>query len=150
VWEFGKLPEIVIEVVSNREGGELNEKKSKYRKMRVLHYVVWDPERMLSDTPLQAFELAGSIYRVVRPAQFDVLGLGLVVWHGEFEGCEADWLRWCKPDGTLLPTPDEHIAQEADRASREAERADREQSRREAAESELIALRAELARLRGA
>ena len=162
VWEFGKLPELAIEVVANREGDELGAKRTRYRKMRVLHYVVWDPEGFLSDVPLQAFELAGSVYRVMRTIYFDLLGLGLTVWHGEFEGLEADWLRWCDADGRLLPMTSERIesanaradqesaraAQESARATQEAARADEERTRREAVERERDALLAEVARLR--
>ena len=155
VWEFGKLPDLVLEVVSNREGDELGAKRSRYRKMRVAHYVVWDPERMLSATPLQAFELAGSIYRVMRSMHFELLGLGLTVWHGEFEGLEADWLRWCDSAGVLLPTPSERIdlalvraEQESLRAEQESLRAEQERARREAAEAERDQLRAELERFR--
>ncbi len=155
VWEFGKLPELVLEVVSNREGDELGLKRNRYRKMRVPHYVVWDPEQMLSATPLQAFELAGSIYRVMRSMHFELLGLGLTVWHGVFEGLEADWLRWCDSEGALLPTADERIdlavvraEQESARAEQESARAEQEKARREAVEAEVDQLRAELERLR--
>ncbi|HEX7672297.1 MAG TPA: Uma2 family endonuclease, partial [Polyangiaceae bacterium] len=40
-WEFGKPPEVVVEVVSNRdrEEGEPGEKKRRYARMRIAHYV---------------------------------------------------------------------------------------------------------------
>jgi hypothetical protein len=156
VWVFGKAPDVVIEVVSNREGGELGKRKLGYRRMGVAHYVVWDPAQMLGGATLQAFELAGSVYRVSRAAHIEPLGLRLRVWHGVFEGLEADWLRWCDAGGELLPSADERAEREAERAEREAERAEREAANatrertlREAAEREVAALRAELERLRG-
>ena len=54
IWEFGKEPDVVIEVVSNREGKELDEKKIGYRRMKIPYYVVWDPETFLRSAPLQA------------------------------------------------------------------------------------------------
>jgi Uma2 family endonuclease len=140
-WEFGKLPEVVIEVVSNREGGELDEKKKRYRKMQITHYIVWDPECMLSKTALHGFELAGNVYRVMRDIKIGPLGLGLVVWHGVFEGVVSDWLRWCDADGQLIPMAEERIQQEVARA-------DQEKALRESAERENATLRAELERLR--
>ena len=40
VWEFGKVPEIVIEIVSNKVGEELGKKLEIYQRMRVSYYVV--------------------------------------------------------------------------------------------------------------
>ncbi len=104
IWEFGKEPDLVIEVVSNREGGELDEKKKRYRKMKVPHYVVWDPGGFLGETALQAFELRGHLYARMERAFFDDLGLGLVEWTGAYEGLESCWLRWCDASGKLLST----------------------------------------------
>jgi Uma2 family endonuclease len=115
-WEFGKLPEVVIEVVSNREADELGAKRRRYAHMRVLHYVVWDPEHFLSAKSLSSFELRGHIYGVMRKVFFEPLQLGLTVWHGVFEGLEADWLRWCDANDQLLPTPEERVRQESERA----------------------------------
>jgi len=125
VWEFGKPPEVVIEVVSNREGDELGLKRRRYATMRVWHYVVWDPEEQLSAKPLQAFELRGRFYEAMPRPFFPDLGLGLTVWQGSFEGVEAAWLRWCDADGKLLATGEERAERERERAERERERADR-------------------------
>ena len=42
-WEFGKAPEVVIEIVSNRKGGELSSKRRDYARIGVTYYVVYDP-----------------------------------------------------------------------------------------------------------
>lgn len=36
VWEFGKVPEVAIEIVSNREGNELGSKKTTYARIMSL------------------------------------------------------------------------------------------------------------------
>ena len=41
VWEFGKPPELVLEIVSNQEGGEDAEKKRKYIQMRISYHDTW-------------------------------------------------------------------------------------------------------------
>jgi Uma2 family endonuclease len=43
VWEFGKPPDLVLEIVSNKEGEEAGEKKDKYAWMRVSYSVIYDP-----------------------------------------------------------------------------------------------------------
>ena len=47
VWEYGKVPDVVIEVVSNREGGEDSDKLAAYAQIKIGYYVIFDPERML-------------------------------------------------------------------------------------------------------
>lgn len=129
VWEYGKPPEVVIEVVSNREGDELGLKRRRYATMRVWHYVVWDPELQISSKALQVFELRGQFYGPMPRAFFPDLGLGLTVWKGRFEGVEAEWLRWCDADGNVLPTGEELARSERERADNERTRADNERTR---------------------
>jgi len=139
-WVFGKSPDLVIEVVSNREGGELTQKKTKYRDLHVPIYVVWDPEGHLSDEALQCFELRGMLYVRKRERSFPWLGLGLVIWEGSYEGCNARWLRWVDAHGELLPTGSEAKAEAERRAESERERATAAQERAERLAAKLRAL----------
>ncbi len=116
IWEFGKPPDVVVEVVSNREGGELTTKKRRYAKMRIAYYVVWDPAGELAAEPLHAFELRGDLYVPAGRLFFESLGLGLKIWHGTYEGLEGDWLRWHGADGELVRTGAERAEQEKRRA----------------------------------
>lgn len=120
-WEFGKAPEIVIEIVSNREGRELGEKRARYARMGIPYYVVFDPAHHLGAPLLHAFELRGRFYVPVEP-WFEIAGLGLVPWEGTFEGISACWLRWRTRDGALLPTGAERASRAEARASRLAAR----------------------------
>jgi len=134
VWIFGKSPDLVVEVVSNREGEELGKKKLKYRRLHIPSYVVWDPAGHLSDTAFQAFELRGSLYVKKRDTFFEALGLGLVPWEGLFEGCTSRWLRWVDAEGTLLPTGAERAQQADERAQQADERAQQERGRAQQAD----------------
>jgi hypothetical protein len=125
VWMRGKPPDVVIEHVSNREGGEDTRKLTLYANVPVPYYVIWDPERHLSEQPLRLLALNGGAYAPFPGAIFDRLGLGLVVWHGVYEDLEADWLRWCDRNGNLIPTGAERAVAERERADAERERADR-------------------------
>ncbi|BAT51566.1 hypothetical protein NOS3756_04920 [Nostoc sp. NIES-3756] len=40
VWHFGKPPEIVMEIVSNKEGEELGKKLRIYEQIRISYYIV--------------------------------------------------------------------------------------------------------------
>jgi hypothetical protein len=135
VWVFGKAPDVVIEVVSNREGGELTERKKRYRRLHIPNYVVWDPEGHLSDAPLQVFELRGSLYGKKDAAFFDALGLGLAAWEGVFEGVHARWLRWVDARGVPLPTGEERAQTAESRAQTAESRAQTAESRAQTAES---------------
>lgn len=121
VWEFGKPPEVVIEIVSNKEGGELDKKLQIYEQMRVSYYVVYDPNQQLGETNLHIFELKGIHYLEITVTWLEQVGLGLTIWQGEFEGSNNVWLRWCDQKGNILLTGDER-AKQAEQRAQEAER----------------------------
>lgn len=138
IWEYGKPPEVVVEVVSNRKGGELGKKKKRYAQIGIAYYVVFDPARQLGNKVVYLFERRGGEYVEVRKLWLPAVGLGLTVWNGEYEGQLEDWLRWCDREGNLIATGAEatqqaywQIAQERERAEQERERADQERERAE-------------------
>ncbi len=144
-WVFGKSPDVVVEVVSNNEGGELGPKKDQYAQIRIPYYVVWDPLGCLTSTPLQVFRLRNlKTYESISPVSLDGVGVGMCIWHGIFEQMEADWLRWCDSDGALIPLGAERADQERERANQERERADQEHQRAEKAEQRLARLESQL------
>lgn len=126
-WNHGKPPELVIEIVSNKDGGELDRKPERYAKLRIDQYVVMDPDLHLSDEKLQVFDLSRGEYQK-RPAAAEfsaVEGLGLRLWEGDYEGQTEEWLRWIDQDGVLIPTGAERADAESQRAEVEAQRADK-------------------------
>jgi Uma2 family endonuclease len=139
-WEFGKAPEVVIEIVSNTIGGELSGKKFDYARLGVRYYIVYDPDRRLSDDPLQVFVLRGASYEKFEDVWLPEIGLGLTMWRGVFEDAEDTYLRWVDQQGNLLPTGKEL-------AEREAERAEREAKARRQAEARAAQLAAKLREL---
>jgi hypothetical protein len=118
VWRYGKAPEVVLEIVSNAKGGELDARRARYERIGVAFYVVYDPLKLLGDMTVRAFELRGGTYvELVRP-WFEQVGLGLTEWEGTFEGLRLRWLRWCTRDGKVVPTG----AERAEKAEARAER----------------------------
>ncbi|MBC7972365.1 MAG: Uma2 family endonuclease [Verrucomicrobia bacterium] len=121
VWNFGKPPEIVIEIVSNQVGDELGAKFQIYEHMRASYYAVYDPNQQLGDRPLRLYELRGRRYVELQEHWLDPVGLGLTLWQGTFEARQDTWLRWCDRSGAVLLTGDEKADQESQRAERAEE-----------------------------
>ena len=122
VWEFGKSPDVVVEIVSNREGNELGRKLGDYGRLGVAYYVVFDPLQQLGDELLQVFGLREGQYVPLAEPWLEQVGLGLTLWEGEFEGVRTTWLRWCDREGNLLPTGAERAAQAEAKAAKLAAR----------------------------
>ena len=142
VWEFGKVPEVCIEIVSNSEGDEVaisrkSQQKGKetckkdiYAQIGVAYYVVFDPLQRIQDEMngalLRVWTITSGRYVEVTPSAgiaeigesvwLETVGLGLTLWEGCFEEeVSRVWLRWCDRGGQMIPTG-------AERADRLAER----------------------------
>ena len=119
IWEYGKAPDVVIELVSNEKGGEMAGKYARYAEFGVPLYVVFDPLRLVQAQAVQAFQRTPAA--AYRPCGYDMLpgiGLGLRLWRGRFENLDATWLRWQNASGELIPTGGERADRERDRADR--------------------------------
>jgi Uma2 family endonuclease len=124
VWEFGKPPDLVLEIVSNTEGGEADDKRHKYARMRPSYYVIYDPLRQVMPDVLTVYRLHGSVYERQETSQFPDLKLGLTLWDGTFEGKRATWLRWTDEHGGLIPTGKERAEQAEHQLLQERQRAE--------------------------
>ena len=109
VWEFGKPPDIVVEIVSNEIGGELDEKLDKYSRIGIDYYVVFDPEYFLSNDRLLVYQRdLENGYRLREDFRLPGTGLNLMLWQGTFEEwSDTEWLRWTDANGEMLLTADE-------------------------------------------
>jgi Uma2 family endonuclease len=136
LWEFGKPPEVVIELVSNKVGHERDTKFTKYAHLGALYYVIYDPQQLLQKPSLLVYELHVGHYVLKNDSQFGELGLGLTLWTGEFEGRHDSWLRWCDSEGQLILTGAERAEQERQRAAQEYRRAEAAEAQVEQAKVE--------------
>lgn len=154
VWEFGKVPDVCIEIVSNQEGDELSLsqksqqkgkaacKKDIYAQVGVPYYVVFDPLRQIQGESemrgalLRVWTLSAGRYGELTPAEgidavgqtvwLETAGLGLMLWQGAFEESVSRlWLRWCNEQGQIIPTGAERADAEHQRADAERQRAER-------------------------
>jgi hypothetical protein len=125
LWEYGKPPDVVIEIVSNQKGHEAGSKLRDYARIGVTYYVIFDPEEQLQGKRLRLYALREAKYVPLKGQWLPEVGLGLALWQGSFEGTDAAWLRWCDQAGAVIPTGAERAEQERERAEQERERAER-------------------------
>lgn len=132
VWEEGKAPDVVIELLSDSTApADKNEKKLIYQnQMRVPEYFWYNP---FNPDDLAGFSIQQGVYQPITVnAQNQLLsqslGLALQLCPGNYKGIDATWLRWATIRGELLPTPEE----------KERQRAEQEKQRADQAESQLL------------
>jgi Uma2 family endonuclease len=153
--KLGKAPEVVIEIVSNREGDELGGKLEIYGKIGVKYYAVYDPYRyILKKQSLVCYEYKDGLPVIMQgDLWFPEANLGLCLWNGFFENEYRGWLRWCYSQGSVIPTGKEVSVSEKLRADREeikaemeTERADIEHAKRKRSEENAEIAKAEAER----
>ncbi|MGI0488388.1 Uma2 family endonuclease [Pantanalinema rosaneae CENA516] len=141
VWEEGKAPDVVIELLSESTAeADKQEKKQVYQnQMRVPEYFWFDP---FNPDDWAGFSLQQGNYQPIAVNDHNQLvshslELALVRWQGAYKGIETTWLRWATLNGELLLTAEEIALQEHQRAEQECQRAEQERQRAEQAESQL-------------
>jgi Uma2 family endonuclease len=121
LWVYGQPPDVVIEIVSDRRGGEDSFKMRQYARLGIIYYAIYDPKNVLDKGVLRTFHLVAGEYVPLPDHRFNRVGLGLILWEGEYEGVQEVWLRWCDLNGPVIPTGRERADQEKQRADQGAE-----------------------------
>ncbi len=137
VWEYGKPPEVVVEVVSNTKGREVQERFAKYLQIGVWYYIVFDPQKVIQHDVLRIYELSPGQYIPKIDKYLSKVGLGVNVWEGVYENRHDLWLRWYDSEKKLIPTG-------AERAKAAEEYAETAEKRAESAEKRAEGLAAKL------
>lgn len=130
VWEEGKAPDIVIELLSESTAAiDKSQKKQIYQnQLRVPEYFWFDP---FNPDDFAGFSLEKGLYQ---PLSQDPqsrlisqsLNLALVRCSGEYCGVTTTWLRWSTLEGEILPTANElkeQAQQQAAQAQQQAAQA---------------------------
>jgi Uma2 family endonuclease len=120
------MPQWVLEIVSQKPGGEYGDKFQKYAQLGVLYYVVYNPNHWQRDghEPFEVYRLEQGQYERQQgnPVWMPELELGIGTARGRHEGLSREWLYWYDEDGKPYPAPENVIAQERELRER-AERA---------------------------
>ncbi len=139
VWEEGgRYPDLILELLSpSTAKDDYGKKKDLYQDVfKTSEYFLYTPDTSTFD----GFRLLDNVYQAIPRSAGGrrwsrELEVEVGIWHGEYEGQEAHWLRLFYPDGSLVPTKDE--------CTEKAEtRAEKAETRARAAELELARLRA--------
>jgi Uma2 family endonuclease len=145
VWEEGKTPDVVIELLSESTANyDKTKKKLVYQdRMRVPEYFWYDP---FNPDDWEGFAIIEGVYQPLTRDEKNryiskKLQLALVCWQGVYRGVDTVWLRWETLDGELLLTDKEVGEQEKQRAEQEKQRAEQEKQRADDAEEEIARLR---------
>lgn len=150
-WEFGKLPDVVVEIVSNRKGKEMQKKRKEYEQMHIPYYIVYDPfaelSKEMNGQALHIYALRNGTYQKMDDFWLEGVGIGVRVWEGLYEGNRAEWLRWCDERGKVFPTGVERILEVTSRADEEKSRAEAEKQRADSLDTALSAERDRAERL---
>jgi len=154
VWDEGKGPEVVIELLSDTTASyDKGDKKQIYQtQLKATEYFWFDP---FNPKDWAGFRLNGGVYQTLKPVKgrllSQALGLALIKWPGRYKNVQATWLRWATLAGELLLLPEEAAAQrakvETQRADTEAQRADLAEHRAATAAAEIVRLNSLLAQL---
>ena len=158
---FGKPPELVVEIVSNKVGKERGSKFRQYESMGIKYYVIFDPEKHLFKTNLHAYELINGRY-VAFPWKeintngvwFPDLKLGLRLESFLYQAMKTEWLSWFNDQGTLYPGEVQarrivkNAEMEKKKEEMEKKKVEMEKKRANAAEKLLEAAQKELALLK--
>ncbi len=141
LWRERVIPLILIEFVSG-DGSEEHDRTPNTGKfwvyeqgIRAPYYAIFDAD----NDRLEVYELRDGRYVALTPNEYGrflipPLRVELGIWHGRFLSMELPWLRWWDNEGNLLPSSDEYIEQEKQRARRERRQAKLEKQRAEQAE----------------
>jgi Uma2 family endonuclease len=108
--EGGRLPDVIFEMLSpSTANKDRTEKRDLYaRVFRTPEYFLYEPETRT----LEGLRLAGRFYQPIQADEngrlwSEELGVLVGLWHGVVEDQEDDWVRLFRPDGSLVPSPDE-------------------------------------------
>jgi Uma2 family endonuclease len=125
LWEYGKPPDAVIELISDLPGEELGAKMHDYAQIGTRYYIIFDPDRHFKGPALRVYGLRVGIYEELANHWLPDIGLGLTLWEGTYEGARDTWLRWCDQERRVVPTGAERAEQERQRGEQERQRGDR-------------------------
>ena len=114
-WEMEKPPDLALEIISHQNHQvltteeQLHQKLEDYGRSGVGYYVLFDPDKLVSEQILRIYESRSNHYILQDNTWIQQLNLGLSLWEGEFEQYNACWLRWCDRNDQLLPTAEEQL-----------------------------------------
>jgi Uma2 family endonuclease len=125
LWQERTPPTLVVEFPSG-DGSEEHDQTPDTGKFWAYEQGIQAPYYAIFDVDteeLEVFELVADGYHLMAANEhgrypLPPLGVELGAWQGAYANYTGPWLRAYRPDGTLLPTPEEMAEQERKRGNR--------------------------------
>ena len=124
VWQEGVMPQWVLEVVSQKPGGEYERDRDRqngqgklfqYARMGVQYYTIYNPNHWRRDErdPFEVYQLVNGVYvrQPGNPVWMPALGLGIGTGQGTHNGYTRQWLYWYDQQGQRYPAPEAVLEQ---------------------------------------
>jgi Uma2 family endonuclease len=109
------VPLVAFELVSRTYGQEYEEKMSKYAKLGVKYYVIYNCEysKRNRHEPFEVYQLVDGYYQrqLEEPFWIPEIALGIGRVQGELGGISREWLAWYDATGKPYPLPQQLISQ---------------------------------------
>ncbi len=80
---------MVIEIVSNKEGNEDGSKLDDYAQLKIPHYVIFDPQKLLTNDTWRVYKLVNNQYIKQSKYWLASASLGITLWEGVYEAQEG-------------------------------------------------------------
>ncbi len=112
VWEENNIvPILALEIVSLTPGGEYDKKLDIYAKLRVLYYIIYNPEYWQRDRhqPFEVYRLVDGSYQLQIGEPFWMPEIGLGIGRGQYisGNIQRQVLYWYDQQGNHYQTPEE-------------------------------------------
>ena len=153
VWQEGVMPQWVLEVVSQKPGGEYERNRDRtegegklfqYARMGVQYYTIYNPNHWKRDKhdPFEVYHLENGVYvrQPGNPVWMPDIGLGIGSAQGTHKGYEREWLYWYDEQGNQYPVPANVLERERRLRVQEQQRAEQAEQRAERLAEQLRAL----------
>jgi len=150
VWQEGVMPQWVLEVVSQKPGGEYERDRDRqngqgklfqYARLGVQYYTIYNPNHWRRDEhdPFEVYHLVNGVYvrKTGNPVWMPEVGLGIGTEQGTHKGYTRQWLYWYDEQGNRYPAPENVIAQAQQRAQQAEQEREQERQLRQQVELQL-------------
>jgi len=147
VWKEGVMPQWVLEVVSQKPGGEYERDRDRqqgqgklfqYARLGVQYYTIYNPNHWRRDKhdPFEVYHLVNGVYvrQPGNPVWMPGLGLGIGTERDTHRDYTREWLYWYNEQGQRYPAPENILEQAKQQMQQERQlrlRAELERNRAE-------------------
>ena len=142
LWEENDVvPILALEIVSQIDNGEYDQKKLDYAELGFLYYVIYDSDnyQLRKGDSFEVHRLVDGVYvrQPGNPVWMPEIGLGIGTAEGTYQDWTREWLYWYDHKAKRYPSSDERTQQAEQRATQAEQAANQAQLELEALKARL-------------